>query len=721
VEKLPFYRTIRFYNILFSVIIGLVFCIQILNIFFRGPLFIFIVANFFGLLLVSTNLIFVYRRLNKELAFLRKSIKLVIANNFSRKFKLHKFPVNDEIGQISYEVSIMLDKVHERTTEVLLRRKELNETGKNIEKLSGIGRDILSKLEVGQIIRATFDNVSQLLDASLLAIGIYNKSKNGLDFYGIRAENMHIMRGFEDMKDPNRWSVFCYNSQEEILCDHFDPNCGKYFSALLFNEPMETRQSFVYLPLINQGKKVGVFTVQSFQAHSYTGYHVGILKNVANYIAIAILNAEAYKQIELQKEEIEIASQKLKDSYNELEEKVASRTEELFLRNKEIEKQNIVLERLSLVARKTDNAIMIMDSIGNIQWLNDCFTRIYNYTYEDFIKARGSNILQTSFNPNIKNTLNECISTKKSVYYEALNITGDGNDIWTQTTLTPVLNSSNEITHLLTIDSDITQRKEYELKITKQSQDITNSILYAKHIQTAVLPPQKWFSQYLKDFFVLYKPKDIVSGDFYWIDRIDDKILVVLADCTGHGVPGAFMSMLGISLLNEIARSNSWESASKMLDILRDNLIKSLRQDHNKYDSADGMDISLCIFDKKNQKLQFSGANSSLFIIRDNEIIELKGDKMPIGVYVNDNNAFNCNEIEISFEDKFYMSTDGYFDQFGGENNKKFMVRQFKQLLLAIQNETFANQRKKLDDTIKNWQGKNNVQIDDICVVGFKV
>ncbi len=132
------------------------------------------------------------------------------------------------------------------------------------------------------------------------------------------------------------------------------------------------------------------------------------------------------------------------------------------------------------------------------------------------------------------------------------------------------------------------------------------------------------------------------------------------------------------------------------------------------------MDISLCIFDRNCHKLQFAGANNSLFIIRNNDIIELKGDKMPIGVYVNDIYPFRYIEIDWIDDDKFYMSTDGYFDQFGGEKNKKFMVSQFKQLLLIIQNESFASQRKKLDDAIKNWQGKDNIQIDDICVIGFK-
>lgn len=719
-EKLPYYKTIRFYNILFSVFTGISFSVQIINIYFKGPIIVLLFVNIAGLLFVFANLFFVFRRLDRELSFLRKSIKLIINNNFSRKFKLHRFPANDEIGQISYEVSIMLDKVHQRTTEVLLRRKELNEAGKNIEKLSAIGREILSKLEAGQIIRAAFDNITRILDASLLAIGIYNKSKNGMDFYGIRAETMHIMTGFEDMQDTNRWSVHCYVYEKEILCDNFDENCGKYFSTLLFNEPLETRQSFIYLPLINQGQKIGVFTVQSFQSHAYNGYHLGILKNLANYITIAILNADAYKRIELQKQEIETSSQLLKVAYDELEEKVALRTQELNIRNKEIEKQNIELEHLSLVARKTDNAIMIMDALGNILWVNECFTRIYNYSLEEFVKTRGNNLLQTSFNPDIKNTLEECIQKKKSVFYEALNITGDGKGIWTQTTLTPVLNSYCEITHLLTIDSDITQRKEFEFKITKQALDITNSILYAKHIQTAVLPPQKWFVKNLKDFFILFKPKDIVSGDFYWIDRREDKLFIALADCTGHGVPGAFMSMLGISLLNEIARSNSWDSAANLLNILRSKIKKSLRQNQEQFDSSDGMDISLCIFDRNCHKLQFAGANNSLFIIRNNDIIELKGDKMPIGVYVNDIYPFRYIEIDWIDDDKFYMSTDGYFDQFGGEKNKKFMVSQFKQLLLIIQNESFASQRKKLDDAIKNWQGKDNIQIDDICVIGFK-
>jgi PAS domain S-box-containing protein len=716
-----FSKNIRFYLFFFNLAIATITIIQINVVCFGAEYKVILILSIIVLLIVFVNLYFVFHRFNRELFILQKSIQLLIDNNFSRKFKIHKFPINDEIGLISEEVSIMLEKVHQRSTELYLRRKELNETGRNIAYLSAIGREITTKLDFSEIIRTLFYNVNQLFETSLLAIGIYNTVKNGLDFYGIRTGTNNIMTGFENMKDSDRWSVHCFNTLEEIIQDHYNPVSDKHFSTLLFNDPLDLRESFIYIPLINGNQKIGVITVQCFKTNAYNAYHLGILKNLANYITVAIQNAKAFKQIEVQKKEIETASQNLKKAHDELETKVAMRTHELFLRNKEIEKQNLELEYLSLVARKTDNAIMIMDAVGNIQWVNECFSKIYNYTFEEFIKVRGNNIIQTSFNPNIKTTLQECIQTKKSVYYEALNITGDGKGIWTQTTLTPVLDNSCEISHLLTIDSDITKRKEYEIKITQQSNDITNSIRYAFQIQKALIPPRELFKSYLKDYLIIYKPKAIVSGDFYWIDQRNDQVLIALADCTGHGIPGAFMSILGISLMNEIFKMNKWHCTGNLLNILRNDLKKSLRQNHFSNELSDGMDISLCIVDKRQMKLKFSGANNSLFIARNNELIEIKGDKMPIGIYVNDKSSFNCKEIEIRKDDKFYMSTDGYFDQFGGEKNKKFMIKRFTKLLLEIHLLEFKEQKKILDNTIRNWQGIENEQIDDISIVGFKI
>lgn len=720
-EKVPLYKSIRFYLLFFSFLLALLFFGQIYWAFFHEkelkPILSF---SLVGLILVWINVFFVSSRLDKELTLLRQSIKMVIENKFSRKFKLHTLPIEDEIGLISNEVSIMLDKVHQRTTEVLQKRKEIEEAYNTMEKLGAIGREITSHLDVVAIIKDTFSHVEKLLETSLLAVGIYDKIKQGLLFYGIRPNLSIVSVAFDDMTDPNHWGVYCFNSQKETICNSYGECSDKYFSTLLFSEPIEKRESFIYIPLSNGNQRIGVFTVQAFKKNAYTNYHLGILRNLAHYMTVALVNADAFKQIDIQKKEIEFSSEELKKAHDFLEIQVNERTKELQKQKEEIELKSHELERLSMVARKTDNAIMIMDAYGNIQWVNDCFTRIYKYTYEEFIKKRGTNIIQTSFNPNIKSTLEKCITSKKSVYYEALNVTFDGKEVWTQTTLTPVLNNEGEITHLLTIDSDVTLRKEYEIRITKQSQDITNSIIYAKRIQKAILPPIDWFSNNFKDYFLIYKPKDIVSGDFYWMGNKSNKLVFALADCTGHGVPGAFMSMLGISLLNEIVKSDEWKNASEILNILREKIKISLRQNHNNYEMSDGMDISLCCINKEDGIIDYAGANSNIYILSNNNLMEIKGDKMPIGLYINDEIPFTSHTFPLSPDNRYYLSTDGFYDQFGGERDSKFSIRRFKDLIIEKSNLSFSDQRYAFESALNKWQGKNT-QIDDICIVGFSI
>lgn len=658
----------------------------------------------------------------KEIFVLTRSVNKIVENNFSRKIKFDYIKSNNEIGNLSYNISLLIDKMHQRKNELVIRRKEVEDANKNTLLLSEIGRNIITHLDIKKIIRATFENVTKLVDASLLAVGLYDNKKRGLDFYGIRKGSEVVYTGFDDLTNECHWSTHCFKSQQEILCGHYDVCSGKYFSNLLFNEPLEVRESFIYLPLTSGQNQIGVITVQSFQPQAYSGYHLGILKNLANYITIAFLNAEAYKQIEEQNKQILETSELLRKAHNFLEEEVQLRTREIMFQKEEIEKKNLALERLSLVATKTDNAIMIMDAQGNIEWINDCFTRIYNYSYNDFITKRGRNILQTSFNPEIKETLDKCIRTKKAVYYEALNITSDGKEVWTQTTLTPVLNNNNEITHLLTIDSDITKRKETELFILKQSQDITNSIHYAKRIQNALLAPSEWFREIFgKNHFIFYRPKDIVSGDFYWLHQQQNKVYIAVADCTGHGVPGAFMSILGISLLNQIVTTKDYANANDILNQLRIKLKQSLRQTGKTLETFDGMDITLCIINKQEAAIQFSGAYNSLYRIRNHIIEEFKGNKMPIGIYINDDEPFTNINLTLHPEDKFYLSTDGIFDQFGGERNSKFMSKRFKETILKSKNLSFAEQKRSLEQTLLQWQGINNEQIDDICVIGFSV
>ncbi len=261
--------------------------------------------------------------------------------------------------------------------------------------------------------------------------------------------------------------------------------------------------------------------------------------------------------------------------------------------------------------------------------------------------------------------------------------------------------------------------KQQRDKIFQQKQEITDSIQYASRIQSAVLPPDTMLSK-LQDHFILYKPRDIVSGDYYWMTLKDNMTVVAAADCTGHGVPGAFMSMLGISFMNEIVNKSDTTQANEILNQLRGNVISSLGQTGVEGEAQDGMDLALCVIDTKAMKIQFSGAYNPLYIIRNDELIEYKPDKMPIGIHKEKSDPFTNHLIDVEVGDALYMFSDGYVDQFGGVRQKKFMTKNFKELLLRINKKPMQEQKDILDNTIQEWMGSVE-QIDDILVLGLRI
>jgi phosphoserine phosphatase RsbU/P len=269
----------------------------------------------------------------------------------------------------------------------------------------------------------------------------------------------------------------------------------------------------------------------------------------------------------------------------------------------------------------------------------------------------------------------------------------------------------------LTLEQKVIERTR---KIESQNKEITSSIQYARRIQNALLSPDEEFDKALPSCFILSKPKDIVSGDFYWLASKDDKVIIAVADSTGHGVPGAFMSILGVSFLNEIINKAVTVRANEILNQLTGQVKKSLHQT-GKFDEArDGMEMAICIIDRNKKKLQFSGAFRPLYLIHNNELKEFKGDTMPIGIYEKEDQSFTNTEIVFSQGDLIYLSTDGYIDQFGGNDRKKFRSENFKKLLINIHNLPMSEQKNALEKRIKEWQGDID-QVDDILVVGIKM
>jgi serine phosphatase RsbU (regulator of sigma subunit) len=254
--------------------------------------------------------------------------------------------------------------------------------------------------------------------------------------------------------------------------------------------------------------------------------------------------------------------------------------------------------------------------------------------------------------------------------------------------------------------------------IEEKQLNITSSIKYAKHIQESVLQSKDILRCFFDDSFVLYKPKDIVSGDFYWVKDKGDELLVVAADCTGHGVPGAFMSLLGISLLNRITETQNITDPAQLLDKMRKNIINSLNQNEDQATFRDGMDATIIKVNKETGKLVFSGANNPIYHIRNSALNEIKGDKMPVSLH-SVMNKFTNHELQLTKGDTIYMFSDGYPDQFGGPKGKKLKYKQFKELLIKWSSASMEEQYLRLEEYFKHWKGDFE-QIDDIVILGIR-
>jgi serine phosphatase RsbU (regulator of sigma subunit) len=295
-------------------------------------------------------------------------------------------------------------------------------------------------------------------------------------------------------------------------------------------------------------------------------------------------------------------------------------------------------------------------------------------------------------------------------------------------------------TNIIKKENKILENKvsERTKELAEKNRDITSSIEYAKRIQEAILPSKDLIFSKLKNAFIIYKPKDIVSGDFYWATQKGNNVLLAAADCTGHGVPGAFMSMLGNDNLNEVIIDRNIIEPSKILEGARIGIIKALKQKGESGENKDGMDISMIAFDKETNILQYAGANNPLYIIRNNSkkkfsgydynlvkekysLLEIKGNKFPVGIYINNElPPFTNHSLQLETGDSIYVFSDGYADQFGGEKGKKLTKAKFREFILSIAILDMEEQRIKLLEFHEKYKGLNE-QVDDICVIGVRV
>jgi serine phosphatase RsbU (regulator of sigma subunit)/HAMP domain-containing protein len=336
------------------------------------------------------------------------------------------------------------------------------------------------------------------------------------------------------------------------------------------------------------------------------------------------------------------------------------------------------------------------------------------------------------------NALNELVSSMHQTT-EFARETGSGNF---DASYTPLSKDDNLGHALIKMRDDLAKNeRELEQKVIERTEEVvrqkeeivaknaeleilykqvTDSIHYAKRIQEAILPPEGFINKVLPSSFVLYKPKDIVSGDFYWIEKKGDLVYFAAVDCTGHGVPGAFMSLVGHNILKDIISNSSISKPSEIMDKLREGVLNTLHNERSGKETKDGMDMTLCAYNSKNMELQYAAAFNPLYIIRDHELIEHKANKFPIGAFIGEKQNFTNHTIQLQKGDQIYIFSDGYADQFGGPRGKKFMVGNFRKLLAEISALEPHAQKGILENTLADWRGDQE-QVDDVLVIGVKV
>ncbi len=265
------------------------------------------------------------------------------------------------------------------------------------------------------------------------------------------------------------------------------------------------------------------------------------------------------------------------------------------------------------------------------------------------------------------------------------------------------------------------ERGDYSSVLFTQAMDEhLSSLRYASMIQRALMPDTSFLSGIIKDHFVIYLPKDYVSGDFYYAYQNAGYTIIAAGDCTGHGVPGALLSILGISFLNEILQVRVVPRANRILNRMREKIMDALDQRGQEYEQKDSIDIALCVYEPFRSVLQYAGANRPLIMVSNGELREIKPDKMPIGVAPLEEVSFTNHRIEVNEGDRFYMFSDGYPDQFGEESNKKFKSRNFRDLIGYVSDWSMDRQKTHIENTFQEWKGKS-VQVDDVLVVGFEI
>lgn len=653
----------------------------------------------------------------------------------------------------------MEDKVTERTKELVKQKEEIEKTYENTRLLGQIGKDITSTLSIHEIVSKVYANVNNLMDASVFAIAVYNNDLDRLEFFGTMEKGKKLDDFSYPMTDDTL-AIWSFKHDKEVVINDYNLEHDKYVKSNYSAVQGEDTESMIYIPIHGKNKKLGVISVQSFNTNAYSDYHLNILRTLAVHIGIGLDNASLYQNMESRVVErtAEVTKQK------ELLDKNLQDTKLIAQITKDITSSLSVETIIAKVYEKV-NGLMDAESFGiglynpisqSLQFpgfiersekmeffeffLNDkdryavwCFEKEKEIIISDN---------KVEYNKYIK-VLKAPVAGKspESIIYIPL-FTKD-KKIGVITVQSFVKNAYNDyqvnilrnlsLSIAIAIDNaNLYENMEEKVRertaevisqkaiIEEKNKDITDSIKYAKKIQLALIPDREILNKSFSESFVYYKPKDIVSGDFYWIENFgEDVVVFAAADCTGHGVPGAFMSLICNDLMNQVIKDQNVTSPAQVLTLL-DERLRAMLNKSTDHSSNDGMDIALCAFHKDSNWLQFAGAHRPLLLVRNGEMIEYKPSKHSIGGYLTGHKVFQDNNIDLQKGDSLYILTDGFSDQFGGQDGKKFKFKKLQKLIQSISHMSMAEQHGLLEEAFISWRGRHE-QVDDVCVIGVRV
>ena len=642
---------------------------------------------------------------------------LIIASTATTIVYIYKRSFNRERATLLEALNERTRGLEDTNKELKRQKDSLDKTIKDLSILSSAGQNIIKNLSIKEISLACYKELNNFFPTDNLSIGIYNAVHNSLDFSAFIMDGELMPFARYNLDNTDNLNVWSFLNQKSIVLDDYKKQITEYI-APEYKPDTDICGSAVFIPLFDNEMAVGVMSLTNPEKNFFSNYHISIIHNFATYVETAIANFYIFRKLNTQKRLLEDRGTQLEETYNNL--KISQET---------VAKVNSELSKLSVAVKNTDNAVSIFDADGNLEWVNIGYTKVYGYSFDD-VMHKSFNIESVFKDPGVIAKYRKVYEEGRSLSFSHSNINADGRLVWLQTTLTPILNNDGKsVNQIVAVESDITDQKKAESEIIKQrneidikNKDLTKSIEYASIIQKALMPDENSFRHFFKHVFMLNMPKDIVSGDFFWITQKFGRKYFALCDCAGHGVPGAFVSLMGKMFLDEILHSVKLEdSPAVIIRQLNDKMHESVSSLSDKVGGIDGMDLSFCIVNSRNTMLQYAGAYRPLFLVRNGELIKVLPDRCSLGnIAADDDFKFTNHDIPLKENDLIVLSSDGYADQFGHANGKKLGRSNFAELLVEASKLDTSEMAGFFDAKHREWKGDLE-QVDDILVAGIRI